>query len=292
VNANTVSTTGRNSRPSEYLRDVNGRFLSPKSSRRNKHTLRITDELSPPSAFITDELLKAEIAKMGQSFRESYKAIFEPRFPTFDYLSPTWDLGVDLAKTTQAGNREAPAAPTALATENPHATKGAPSHTRVAFDPKTMPAIVKWAAGVVEELKADAIAACGHSGLPVAGAVSFLTGVPVLAVRKDGEPVVAGGSFAGRVSGVLPGGVKARRWVWIDDFLSSGGTFRRSSQHLWKEGYIAYPWPEAVLEYRYGQNERVPLSEYKVNITPESFPGFDFSHAPESVPFISWKWKR
>jgi hypothetical protein len=283
VNANTISTTSRNTRASEYLRDLNGRFLGSRKSK------------TKPTTYVEQAV---EAGATMQQIRKDQ--IMQAAYPTLGRQTyPEWDVIFGESLTLRETTAETapltpprPATPEPLDTENPRRTGSAPSHTRVAFDPKTMPAIVKWAAGVVEELKADAIAACGHSGLPVAGAVSFLTGVPVLAVRKDGEPVVAGGSFAGRVSGVLPGGVKARRWVWIDDFLSSGGTFRRSSQHLWKEGYIAYPWPEAVLEYRYGQNERVPLSEYKVNITPESFPGFDFSHAPESVPFISWKWKR
>jgi hypothetical protein len=109
----------------------------------------------------------------------------------------------------------------------------------------------------------------------------------VFAVRKDGEPVVAGGTYADRVSGVAPVG-KARRWVWVDDFLSSGGTFRRSLQHLWKEGYIAVPWPVAILEYRYGRGIPEELGWHTLQITPEKFPGFDFSHAPAEIPFFAW----
>src|SRR5687767_1745713 len=88
-----------------------------------------------------------------------------------------------------------------------------PSHTQRAFNIETLPEVAEWAAKIVKERDVDAIVACGHSGLVIAGAVSYITRVPVLAVRKDGERPVAGGS--GEVSGITRHG-KAKRWIWLD----------------------------------------------------------------------------
>lgn len=122
-----------------------------------------------------------------------------------------------------------------------------PSHTRRAFDVDTLPAIARWAANLCRMEQADAIAACGHSGLVLAGAVSFITHIPVFAVRKRGEPVVAGDS-SGMVSGVARGG-KSQRWVWLDDSVGSGGTFVRSRGYLLDACLIADEMPVAMILY-------------------------------------------
>lgn len=134
-----------------------------------------------------------------------------------------------------------------------------PSHTKPAFDVSEMPGIVDWASKICKTHDADAIVACGHSGLVIAGALSYVTKIPVLAVRKKGEPVVANHN---RVSGVLPEG-KAKRWVWLDDFLASGGTFRNAMAALWNEMLVESPLPVAILEYYAGADDARRLP-YKV----------------------------
>lgn len=129
---------------------------------------------------------------------------------------------------------------------DPNRIVTAPSHTKRVFDPATQPAVVRWARKLTKELQADAIVACGHSGLIVAAIVGHSLRIPVFAVRKRSEVPVAGSSK--RVSGVAPHG-KAQRWVWIDDFMASGGTFRRSVEDCWKEGLLATPVPAAILHY-------------------------------------------
>jgi adenine/guanine phosphoribosyltransferase-like PRPP-binding protein len=114
-----------------------------------------------------------------------------------------------------------------------------------------MPLIVRWAEDIVLREKADAIVACGHSGLLVAGALSYVTRIPVFAVRKRGEKPVATSLM---VSGVAPNG-PAKRWVWIDDFLSTGGTFKRSRRYALDAGLIESEHPVAVLSYGRGRND-------------------------------------
>lgn len=120
-----------------------------------------------------------------------------------------------------------------------------PSHTRAAFHIETFPLIVHWAADLCRELRADAIAACGHSGLSVAGAVAYVTRLPVFAVRKKGEPTVAGSD---PVSAVAPHG-PAKKWVWLDDCMCSGGTFANAVRELHEANVIATARPVALLLY-------------------------------------------
>jgi hypothetical protein len=108
-----------------------------------------------------------------------------------------------------------------------------------------MPLIVRWAEDICLKHRADAIVCCGHSGLLVAGALSYVTRIPVLAVRKAGEPQVA--EYSPSVSAVLDS--KAKRWVWLDDFISSGSTFRHSAAECLSHKLLATPRPEALLLY-------------------------------------------
>lgn len=123
----------------------------------------------------------------------------------------------------------------------------APSHTQDAFDVAKLPGIVDRAARIINNLVPEAILACGHSGLLVAGAVSYVTKVPVIAVRKPGEKSVAAGDKT--VSAVLRKGC-ADNWIWIDDLISTGGTLQRSVQEAMKAGCISTPIPMAILTYR------------------------------------------
>lgn len=122
----------------------------------------------------------------------------------------------------------------------------APSNTEQVFDVQVFPTIVAWAAEIIRERKNDAIVACGHSGLLLAGALSFLTGVPTIAVRKPGEQSVAAW---GEVSSVLKEG-PAKRWAWVDDLMLSGGTLQRSAREAYNAGAIVHPWPDVLVLYQ------------------------------------------
>jgi len=63
----------------------------------------------------------------------------------------------------------------------------------------------------------DAIVFTGSSGAAMAYPVSFITGIPLLHVRKD----------KGHCWSALEGAVYAKRILFIDDFVDSGATLRR-----------------------------------------------------------------
>jgi hypothetical protein len=136
-----------------------------------------------------------------------------------------------------------------------------PGHTQQAFDIYTMPQVVRWIEQRVIDLRADAIVATGHSGLPVAGAVSFMTRIPLFAVRKAGEPMIATGS--GQVSAVAPNG-PAKRWVWVDDLVSGGTTLRNPMVELDKAGLVESPYPEALLLYNTYADGAFDWDSYKL----------------------------
>lgn len=133
-----------------------------------------------------------------------------------------------------------------------------PWHTSEAFDIRTMPRIVDKAVRVVREHDADAIAAVGHSGLVIAGAVAYVARVPVFAVRKPGEEKLAVGS-ANYVSAVAHHG-PAQRWLWLDDFIGSGGTFRNAVKRLWERKLIASPAPAAIIQYNRWPDDRTAFA--------------------------------
>lgn len=102
----------------------------------------------------------------------------------------------------------------------------APSHTSRIFNPTSLRHIADIVVRICEDEQLDALLCCGHSGLLLAGAVSALCGILVFAARKRGEQPVAG-SQGLRINGIAPHG-PAKRWAWIDDHISSGGTFQHS----------------------------------------------------------------
>jgi hypothetical protein len=153
-----------------------------------------------------------------------------------------------------------------------------PSHTRSAFDVSTLPLIVRWCEEQLLTLKADAVLACGHSGLLVAGAVSYAARIPTIAIRKPDEFTEA---HSGPISAVLPNG-PAKRWVWLDDFISLGGTFRRCVELVWRAGLIEKPYPEAILEYHARGNDTRPVDGRQLGLAAMA-PGFDWASAPTHI---------
>jgi phosphoribosylpyrophosphate synthetase len=120
-----------------------------------------------------------------------------------------------------------------------------PYYERDPFDAAMLPDTAAWAAKIIKEVNADAIVACGHSGLVMAGAVGFATGVPIVAVRKPGEAQLSQSHET--VNAALP--AKAQRWVWIDDFVASGHTYRHAREELIRREIVESPEPEALILY-------------------------------------------
>lgn len=68
----------------------------------------------------------------------------------------------------------------------------------------------------------DTIAFSGFSGAGLAFPVSFLTGIPLLAVRKDEDT-----GHHKLTRGVLEGHISTSTYAILDDFISGGSTIRR-----------------------------------------------------------------
>jgi hypothetical protein len=133
-----------------------------------------------------------------------------------------------------------------------------PPHTSRVFDPHVFPRLVRWAENRLLLDRIQGIVCCGHSGLVLAGALGYVTRLPVIAVRKFGEPCVASTSD-GDVSAIVPDPPLAR-WAWVDDVIASGGTMRRSIGRVWAKRLVVTPVPTCVLLYAY------PASEFRAAV--------------------------
>ena len=93
-----------------------------------------------------------------------------------------------------------------------------------------------------EEIKFDAIAFRGMSGASMAYPVSFLTGIPLLQIRKMTEK-----SHGNNVEG---SGDIIRKYIILDDFIFSGETVRSIITEINKEARrlatFQYSQPEMV----------------------------------------------
>lgn len=78
---------------------------------------------------------------------------------------------------------------------------------------------------VMHQYEADAVVVTGKSGISVAFAALMLIDFPLVIVRKPGE-----NSHGFRVEG--PEGAVLRRYIILDDFVSSGATVTRVRQQL------------------------------------------------------------
>ena len=152
-------------------------------------------------------------------------------------------------------------------------------YSAAAFDIDKQRHIAFWASKIVQQQKADAIIACGHSGLVIAGAVGLLAHVPVFAVRKQGEKTVASSYM---VTGISVDG-PAKRWVWIDDFFARGSTIAYSAKQALAAGLIESAQPLcAVLYNEYDEEDRragydvIDSIERETRQTVTAFPCYGF----------------
>lgn len=113
----------------------------------------------------------------------------------------------------------------------------APGHTRKVFDHKQFRRLVEACDSRITELRKDmeinALAASGNSGLPLLGALSFYTGLPMLAVRKtadtQNDTVFIGDTWDLRTRTRMVNGTFSTftRYLIVDDLIDSGRTIRR-----------------------------------------------------------------
>jgi adenine/guanine phosphoribosyltransferase-like PRPP-binding protein len=78
----------------------------------------------------------------------------------------------------------------------------------------------------------DAIVVRGNSGTIFGGALSISTGKPVILVRKPNDNSHSGLTVEGYKN-------ELDRYIFVDDIIASGGTFRASIQAVVKEKHLA-----------------------------------------------------
>jgi hypothetical protein len=151
----------------------------------------------------------------------------------------------------------------------------------------TMPRIVKWAEDHAYRAKIDAIVACGHSGLVIAGALSYVTRIPVFAARKIGEPTVAWNQHL--ISAFTPNG-PAKNWLWLDDLISTGGTFRNAAKQAWDERLVERPYPALILEYAVRQDDldSDPNDRSRLHLGAID-EMYDWDNAPQVIPSFGFR---
>lgn len=113
----------------------------------------------------------------------------------------------------------------------------APIYTRRNFDPPEFQELVDRTVDKVFQLRVkhpeiEALAAMGHSGQLLMGAVAYLTGLPQIAVRKE-----VGGSHDTRI---VNGWVGCKGYLIIDDFISSGTTVDKIISSIEQEYLATY----------------------------------------------------
>lgn len=91
-------------------------------------------------------------------------------------------------------------------------------------------------------IKYDAIACCGTSGLMVVPQIAELLNKNIIIVRKEGD---------GGYSDFIVEGTNTNRYVIIDDLVCSGGTVRHIIDSINEDGYMA----ECVGVYSYMRDE-------------------------------------
>ena len=86
---------------------------------------------------------------------------------------------------------------------------------------------IRMAKKIMLDLPFDSIAFTGTSGAALAFILSAEMGIPLLCVRKQSE-----NSHYVRTTGLLEGNVNTRKYLFVDDFTSSGATFDRVRKYL------------------------------------------------------------
>lgn len=118
-----------------------------------------------------------------------------------------------------------------------------PPYTRAVFSCNQRKKVVNWLVKHVVDLRAQAIVVCGQSGIIPGAVVSHLTDVPLVVVRKPGEPSNSGNSVHYESPEV------AERWVIIDDLIASGDTVVNAMTMARKGWAVASVRPSAILLY-------------------------------------------
>ena len=102
--------------------------------------------------------------------------------------------------------------------------------------PRTIEKSLAAAKALKEEFGYDTIAFCGMSGAAIAFILAYELELPLLCVRKKGES----SHFSSlNVNKVLEGNVDTKKYLIVDDFISSGATVRYIMESIHQENSSA-----------------------------------------------------
>lgn len=143
-----------------------------------------------------------------------------------------------------------------------------PPHTSRVFNPRSFPELVETVSmrllRLLDQVRFDAIAGAGNSGLLLLGAVSYRLGIPLIAVRRGIETThdyrTVNGFFGGYNEGIW-------RYLIIDDLIDTGSTMNRIITSIKEEEPHAVP--AGILTYRtpyFGRGDFSFTSNFGVKI--------------------------
>lgn len=121
----------------------------------------------------------------------------------------------------------------------------APQHTAAVFSIETRRKVLLWVIDQMKELNPDAIVVCGQSGIILGSIVCDRLNIPLIIVRKLNEPTVA---YQPRLT-VWDGNNCYQNWVWLDDLVASGSTFRHAAANAKADKAIETDIPKAMVLY-------------------------------------------
>lgn len=158
-----------------------------------------------------------------------------------------------------------------------------PTHTRKIFNPPTFQSVCEWAIDQIIDLgNIEAIAACGHSGLPLAGALSYALGLHLIAVRRQGDMPIGDKRIINTSNGT-----PYQRYVIVDDLVHSGKTMMHMIQQIHNLDIAQPVLPTAILLY---EQYRCPNTETLGRIGNEYFPFNQQLHrAIVNIPFLLYQ---
>jgi hypothetical protein len=156
-----------------------------------------------------------------------------------------------------------------------------PDHTRYNFDPVLFKQLVDRSVDKIFKIlklhpDIGAFAACGHSGLMLMGALSYVTSIPQICVRKSHDTNNDRSVGGGLVNGWLGCG----KYMIIDDFICSGMTVERIvmnidatakalNERIRDDAFdspltVVHPRPVAMLLYKNNYNTFAHLFQTEV----------------------------
>jgi len=161
-----------------------------------------------------------------------------------------------------------------------------PGHTRALFEPKRLNVVVEYLVDQIKRLGGiEAIACCGFSGIIPASIVANRLGIDIIAIRKQSEESRANGD--GDRCNTHPGRPVYKRWVIVDDLISSGRTMRWIIRQVKDHNITTRTMPTAIILH--AEDERTRWSWGRDWDDEEPISGVSRSVRVEAEDIRQWR---